>query len=154
MKIVDKQLLEKMLLEAKNSSRHRTMQCFHEHPGDSLQRMINLIERGSYVRPHRHVNPSKREVLIILHGQLACLEFDDSGNIIKKYVLDSNNGNFVVEISDKCFHTIIALSDFAAVFEVKDGPYIQSADKDFAQWAPDEDSTEGYKYLENLISKI
>jgi hypothetical protein len=47
-------------------------------------------------------------------------ECSESGKITQNCILDSDAGVFAVEITDRCFQTITALSDFAAVFEFKD----------------------------------
>ncbi len=154
MKTVDTLLLNKLFLNAEISPRLRTMHCFHEYPEDTLQRMINVMKRGSYIRPHRHVSPLKREIFVILSGRAACFEFDTLGNITQTYILDPLQGRFAVEITEKSFHTITSLSEFTAVFELKDGPYVPISDKDFAPWAPEENMPEVEKYLNNLISNI
>jgi hypothetical protein len=44
-----------------------------------LHRMLNAIEPGSYIRPHRHQSPPKPESIIVLSGSLALVKFGGDG---------------------------------------------------------------------------
>ena len=37
--------------------------------------MLNAIQPGSYIRPHRHLDPPKSESLILLQGMLGYVSF-------------------------------------------------------------------------------
>lgn len=135
----------------KQSPRQRTMHNFHQQSDDPIQRMINAIEPWSYVQPHRHENPDKREVFIILQGSLLVVEFDESGNITDHSILNAQNKNYAVEIAPRIWHTIISLESGTAVYEIKDGPYIPVTDKDFAPWAPKEGQKETQEYIDKIL---
>ena len=47
---------------------------FHEFD-EHVQRMLNAVEPGSYVRPHRHVNPVKPEAFVVLRGSVLVVRF-------------------------------------------------------------------------------
>ena len=112
------------------------------------------MEPDTYVRPHKHVNPDKREVFFILKGKAAVIEFDEKGNITDHEILDPLQGSYAAEIAPGVFHTIVSLETGTVAYEVKDGPYNPEDDKHFAAWAPEEGSAESDPYLKNLLSEI
>jgi len=106
------------------------------------------------VRPHRHINPDKIEAFIILCGRAVVVEFDDKGDILDYFLLDTRNRNYGVELTKRSWHTIIALEEDTVVYEIKEGPYIPLDDKDFAQWAPKEGDTITNAYIDELLLKL
>ena len=151
---IDKSLLNNLSKKAKTAGRKRKNHNFHKSYSDTLQRMLNAIEPGSYVRPHKHENPDKNEAFLILKGSMVVVEFDESGNIIDHQVLDQSTECYGVEISPGIYHTIFALQTDSVAYELKDGPYDVETDKNFAPWAPAEDDPEAEKYLNNIIKKL
>jgi cupin fold WbuC family metalloprotein len=151
---INENLVSALNEKGRNSPRRRTMHNFHQQSGDPVQRMINAIEPGSYVQPHKHEDPDKREVFIILQGRMLVVEFDDSGNITDHIVLDAKNKNFAVEIAPRVWHTIISLEVGTAVYELKDGPYFPLTDKDFASWAPKEGEAGMHEYMNKIIDLL
>lgn len=69
MKIIDKQLLDKTSEQAKQSPRLRMNYNFHERLDDPVNRLLNAMEPGSYIRPHRHLDPDKDEIFLLLRGK-------------------------------------------------------------------------------------
>jgi cupin fold WbuC family metalloprotein len=151
---IDKDFLAPILIKASNSERKRTNYNFHQFAEDTLQRMLNVLNTGTYVRPHKHENPDKREAFIILKGKIAVIEFDDMGNVIENILLTAHYDNYGCEIAPKSWHTIICLEDNSVIYEVKDGPYIATIDKNFASWAPEEGSEEADEYNKRLLEKL
>lgn len=152
--VIDSALLNKLSVEASTSTRKRKNLNFHTESKDTLQRMLNAFEPGTYVRPHKHENPDKREVFIILAGKAAIIQFDDQGEVIKSVILDQKSGILGVEIPPKVFHTIISLEKGTVMYELKDGPYVVENDKNFAHWAPEEGHPDAEIYLQNILSLI
>jgi cupin fold WbuC family metalloprotein len=151
---IDKDFITPLLEKASNSERKRTNYNFHIYPQDTLQRMLNLLNTGTYVQPHKHENPDKREAFIILKGKVAVVEFDDKGNPTESIILEANTKNYGCEIAAKTWHSIICLEDNSVVYEVKDGPYNALTDKDFASWAPVEGEDGTGEYVRNLLEKL
>ena len=151
---INKDFVEKLSVIAKQKERKRTNHNFHSEGTDPLQRMLNALEPDSYVQPHKHENPDKREVFIILTGKLAVLEFNDNGEISGFVILSTETGNYAVEIPERTWHTIIALEPGTVVYEVKDGPYDPLIDKNFAKWAPEEGSAHVTEYMNSLVKKL
>ncbi|MGD0711098.1 MAG: WbuC family cupin fold metalloprotein [Bacteroidales bacterium] len=147
-------LLKSLSAEASTSVRKRKNHNFHSEESDPLQRMLNAVEPGSYVRPHKHINPDKREVFIILKGSMAIVEFDDKGAISDHIVLDAAKGNYAAEIIPASWHTVISLKEGSVYYEIKDGPYDPVTDKVFADWSPEEGSEDAGKFMNETLEKI
>jgi len=148
---IDRKLCDSTIETAKNSSRKRVNFNFHKSEADIVQRMLNAIEPGTYVRPHKHENPDKNEVFLLFAGKALVLEFSDDGNISDSFVLDTEQGNYGVEIGPGKFHTILSLETNTIAYEFKEGPYLPATVKHFAEWAPEEGSNEVETYLAKLI---
>ena len=115
--------------------------------------MLNALEPGTYLQPHKHENPDKREVFILLRGSLVVVFFDSTGNPSDFVLLDREKGNLAVEIPLRAWHTIIALESGSVIYEVKDGPYQPLSDKLFASWAPHEGQPGCIEYLNKITGQ-
>lgn len=153
MKIISDQTLSELSQKAALLPRRRLNLNFHEELSDPINRMLNAFEPGTYVQPHKHENPDKREVFIVLRGSLIMVIFDDSGSPIDFILLDPAKGIHAVEIPAGVWHSVISLAEGTVVYEIKDGPYIQPLDKNFASWAPKEGDTECDNYLARLTDQ-
>lgn len=153
LKIVSPQLLDELSQKAKNSPRQRMNHNFHEDLADPINRMLNALEPGTYLQPHKHENPDKREVFIVMCGTLVAVFFDNSGNPTEFILLNRDNGNLAVEIPVGEWHTLMAIETGSVVYEVKDGPYLPLSDKNFASWAPKEGDANCSQYLEQLTNR-
>ncbi len=151
--LIDNNLIDSLCSKATKAARRRVNHNFHQADSDPLQRMLNVLQPGSYVQPHKHASPDKREAFIILTGRLLVILFEASGTIEQYHILDRDKGIFGIEIPPGTYHTIIALQKDTCVYEVKDGPYQATNDKHFAPWAPSEDTKEADTYLSILIEK-
>jgi len=154
MKIINLEILDKLSIEAQFSPRLRKNLNYHEELSDTLQRLLNAMEPGTYIRPHKHENPDKREMFIVLRGKLAVVTYNNDGSIQNHIILDPKEGKFGVEIPARVWHSIIVLESNSVLFEVKDGPYEALTDKNFAQWAPPEDDARCDKFNESVLRSI
>jgi len=151
---IDKELLLDTIEKASGSKRLRMNHNFHTQPGDTLQRLLNAIEPGSYIQPHKHDTPDKREIFFALQGRIAVVEFDDQGNIADSMILDPLAGRYGAEIPEKTWHTLISLESGSVAYEFKDGPYDPVDDKNRAPWAPKEGAPEAIEYLREVLGRI
>ncbi len=151
---IDRGLLDRVSGEARVSARLRKNYNFHTEYSDPLQRLLNAMEPLSYVQPHKHEDPDKREAFLVLRGRVVVLEFDESGHITGHMLLDPATGSFGAEISERTYHMIIAIDPGTIVYEVKDGPYSPIDDKNFAAWAPKEGEAGAVDYLKGLLKKM
>ena len=145
--------LAELSRKAEASPRQRFNFNFHESESDPLQRMINCWTPEAYIRPHRHLMPTKREAWVLLQGKLVVIEFNSIGQIIQHAVMSCDD-NMVVEINPGAWHTVIALEPQTLVYEIKDGPYKPDTDKEFAPWSPPEHSMEGSLYRDYLLKEL
>lgn len=152
--LISKDLIEKVVTKAKKVPRKRMNHNFHASFDDPINRMLNAMEPGTYCRPHKHENPDKREVFIVLRGKLAVILFNDDGKIMRVIKLIPKEGFYGAEIPAKTWHTIVSLEQGSIAYEIKDGPYNVEDDKNFAPWAPEEDSLEAPAYLKNILEQI
>jgi cupin fold WbuC family metalloprotein len=154
MQKIDNKLLNEVSARAKQSPRRRMNYNFHKDYSDTLQRLLNAIEPGSYLRPHKHENPDKREVFTVLRGKVLVVEFDPEGNIVDHMILEPSAGSFGAEIPEKTFHCILALEPGTVVYEIKDGPYSPIDDKNFATWAPREGEDGCVDYMDGILRRV
>jgi cupin fold WbuC family metalloprotein len=151
---INRELASSVSEEAKKSARLRKNFNFHSDYADPVNRMLNALEPGTYVRPHKHESPDKCEVFILLIGKALVLRFDDAGAIIERAVLDNSQGLYGVEIAPREWHTIISLASGTVVYELKPGPYAPIDDKNFAPWAPAEGSPDVAAYLASILAQL
>jgi cupin fold WbuC family metalloprotein len=116
--------------------------------------MLNALQPGSYIQPHRHAVPPKPESLILLRGRLCYLSFSDDGDLDRKFILGGRGDAVGIDAEPGIYHTFFALDEDTVLFEVKPGPYEPMTDKDFATWAPRENSPEAASYLASLYSLV
>jgi len=154
MKTIDNKLLQILLREAECDPRKRVNYNFHEFAEDTLQRMLNVMEPGTYIQPHKHQDPDKREFFLILKGKLAVIEYTENGEISDTRILSSDGENYGVEIAPRIYHSLVVLKKNTVIFECKDGPYNSQTDKKFAPWAPAEGDAEVNAYLKKLLKRL
>lgn len=148
---VTKKLLDKMTKKAKKSPRKRAHYLFHKHD-DPVHRIINAIEPGTYIPPHKHQDPKKIEAFVLLRGKAACVGFNDKGKITEVHVLEKEGPKFAVDITPGAWHTFISLKSGTALFEVVQGPYEKLSHKNLAPWAPSEEN--GKSYIKKLEKEV
>lgn len=155
MKIINEQLLDETTAKAKQSPRLRMNYNFHEELDDPVNRLLNAIEPGTYIRPHRHLNPSKDEIFLLLRGKAVLFLFDDKGNITETLLLDPKTGSYGAEIKPGVWHCLLVLESGTVIYEVKPGPFAPLHPENMASWSPEPDDERGVKkYLDYLSSQI
>jgi cupin fold WbuC family metalloprotein len=114
--------------------------------------MLNTIQPGSYIRPHRHLDPPKDEAFVLLKGSAGFVIFDAEQGMWKKefVLLDLQRGTYGIDIRAGVWHTLFSLESDTLLYEVKPGPYAPLTDKDFAPWSPRDNSPEAVTFLSEL----
>lgn len=149
LKVVDSGDLGRLSGAAAASLRGRANFNLHPELADPVQRFLNAIEPGSYVRPHRHALAEGRwELFVILSGAVAVLVFNDDARVVERVELDAAGGTLAVEIPPGVWHALTALKPGSVMFEFKPGPYSPLSDKDFAAWAPAEGDPAAAQWVE------
>jgi len=152
----DAALLARKARDAAANPRRREIHRFHASDGASLHRMINALQPGSYVRPHRHLTPPKDEAFVLLTGAMGFVAFRDDGSFGAEdcAVLDRARGVLAVDVVAGVWHTVFALVADTTVFEIKPGPYSPVSDKDFALFAPADDDPGALPYFRDLEARF
>ena len=117
---------------------------------ENPHRFLNVMMRGTYIAPHRHLDPPKAEAFIVLAGEVAFFTFDDDGRIRSRHLLGREITG--IDVEPGVWHTLAVVSEHAVCYEVKPGPYSAANDKDFARWAPREGEPGVAAYLEALVA--
>ena len=156
MKPIDNNFLRQMSKAASKKKRLRMHLNLHDSFSEPCQRLLNAVEPGSYIRPHRHMSDPKVECLVALQGLFLVIFFDEAGKIVEKNLLGSEqyrkNSLALIEVQPSVWHTVISLRTGSILFEVKAGPFDPNVAKDFADWSPCESDPESSKsYYEYLL---
>jgi cupin fold WbuC family metalloprotein len=136
MKRIDRQLLTSLSTQAAASPRKRAHHNLHPRLDDNVQRLYIAMEPGTYVRPHRHMEPETWEILLVLSGAVALLVFDDSGRVLERIELAAGGEVSAVEIPANTWHAVASMETGTVVFEVKQGPYAPITEANYAPWSP------------------
>lgn len=148
---ITEELLNTCIAWSKKSPRGRIIQPLHKGPEANLHRMLNAMQPGTYIQPHRHRYPPKAESILVLRGAILVIIFEDDGNVKEIHSLKAGSPCFGMDSDPGVYHTFVVTEPDTVIFEVKPGPYNPADDKDFADWAPKEGSSEAAAYLQNLI---
>jgi len=151
---IDNKFLDITSARAKVAERRRMNYNFHPDHEDPLHRMLNAMEPGTYIQPHKHEDPDKFEIFLALRGRFVVIIFDENGNITDHAILDSQEGKYGVEIPEKVFHMLLSLEPGSVAYEIKEGPYRPFTAKNFASWAPAEGDPEVENYIQKLLLQL
>jgi cupin fold WbuC family metalloprotein len=151
---INNELLDNLSKQAKESDRKRRNHNFHSSAEDLMHRMLNAMEPDTYIRPHKHVEPEKREAFIILRGEIYLVEFDEQGEVTDHFFLQAGSGNEGAEITPGRYHTLLPMEPGTVIYEIKDGPWDINTDKVFAPWAPEEGTGESAAYKSRLLQNL
>lgn len=149
-RFIDRALLDEVSAEAAASPRLRKNRNFHatnEHPG---HRLLNAVEPGSYVAPHRHLAGDKDETMVVLRGRLGFVLFDDAGDVLQSLALGPGEAALGVDIPAGTWHSVLGLEPGTVFLEAKAGPYLPLTDAEKAPWAPAEGDAGAAAYYERL----
>lgn len=123
MKIIDQQLLDSVVEQAKQSPRLRKNYNFHESLDDKCHRFLNALEVGTVVPIHHHV--TKDESFVLLQGKVRVSTYNDQGEVLESVVLSRKDGRYGVDIPKNTWHGVECLESGSVIFEVKEGPFVE-----------------------------
>lgn len=121
MKLIDKQLLDEVSRQAKESPRLRMNHNFHQSLEDKCHRFLNAVELGTKVEIHRH--PTKDESFVLLRGRVRVNIYNDDGTALESVVLCPKDGLYGVDIPKNVWHNVESLESGSVLFECKEGPF-------------------------------
>lgn len=150
LQLVDRAMLDALSAQAQAAPRLRLNRNIHASEREPCNRLLNAIEPGSYVPPHRHGDPAKDETVVVIRGRLGVIAFDDEGRVTGKAVIEAGGPNVIVTVPHDVFHTFLALEAGTIFFEAKAGPYLPLQPQEKPAWAPAENAPEAPAYREGL----
>lgn len=150
LRFIDRALLDAVSNEAAGSPRLRKNRNFHAADDFPAHRLLNAVEPGSYVPPHRHCNPLKDETMVVVRGRLGIVTFDDAGDILAARVLEAGGDTLGVDIPHGTWHSVLGLTPGTIFFEAKAGPYAPPTAEERAPWAPLENDPAAATYYQTL----
>ena len=148
-KLLTRSLLTTLCDQALTSDRKRKNYNFHEHT-ETVQRFLNVLQIGTYVRPHRHIRPegvNGFEFFLVLQGSIGMVILDDDGNVLRCEKLEAQGEQYGIEIPEGFYHTLVVLEPNSVILELKEGPYQPAVDKDFLPQFPPEGRVECGPYV-------
>jgi cupin fold WbuC family metalloprotein len=150
MKLMDRVLMDQVSALAKSSPRGRKNWNFHANDVAPCHRLLNGMEPGSYIAPHRHLDPNKGEAILVVRGRLGFLLFDAQGNVMHTARLGPAEMAVGSDTDPGEFHSIVSLESGTVFLECKAGPYLPLTAEEKAPWAPAENSPGAPEYLARL----
>lgn len=153
-RLIDDALLDQVSAEARQSPRGRKNRNFHTNDAQPGHRLLNAIEPGSYIMPHRHLDPNKDETMVVLRGRLGLVTFDDAGVIVDAVEVGKGGAAIGMDIPHGTWHTVFALEPGTVFLEAKAGPYLPLTADEKAPWAPAEGDPGASAYLAALVARF
>ena len=142
--------VEEGLSASRESDRLRIILPIHRQQEAKVQRLINFLQPGTYIRPHKHPLPHATESVVLLQGSIRFFTFDGDGKKVSDQVLHSEGIPDLIDIEPDTWHSFLVLAEDTIIFECKKGPYNAQTDKKFASWAPEEGSDDFHTYMQEL----
>lgn len=152
--VINTKTLAELSQAARQSPRLRKNMNFHASNEAACHRLLNALEPGTYIQPHRHLDPEKEESMILLQGRFGMLIFDEHGTIVQQLILGADTGNLGITIPVGVFHSMLALESGSVFFESKAGPYAALTEAEKASWAPAEGESGWQQYLEMMQARF
>ena len=153
-KRLNQNLIDTVAQQASSSDRLRQSYNFHTLE-EKVQRSLICLQPGTYVRPHRHkraIGNNGFELCLILQGAVGMLLFNDQGAIIHQEQISADGTTSGIELREGTYHTLIALLPNTVIFEVKEGPYDSTTDKEFLPFFPLEGTIAAEKLVQTWHS--
>ncbi|MBR3940155.1 MAG: WbuC family cupin fold metalloprotein [Bacteroidales bacterium] len=142
-KIFNKEFLDSLLAQAKESPRLRQNYDLRNSSEDTSQRMLNALQPGTQVPIHKHETTA--ETVVCLCGKLEEILYEevveyettedsrnfDGGDVMRKvsyretgrYLLSPTEGNHGMQIPPNTWHSINVIEP-SIILESKDGKYL------------------------------
>lgn len=148
---IDVTLMDSVADEARLSPRLRKNHNFHHSEDEPVNRLINVMHRGTYLPVHRHSRPDRSESCIVLRGRVGVTFYDDEGNLTDSRLVGPSCDCVGYDIDAGVWHGLVVLEDDTVLFEVKQGPYAPISSENIASWSPAADDTSAVKrFIEEL----
>ena len=137
-----------LISKAKKNKSRKFRLCSHENETDPVHEMFIVHSKGTYVRPHRHIN--KAESILIIEGCMEYITFENDGKLKERIILGNykSNNKFYLANKENSFHSLIIKSDWCVFLEIIQGPFEKNK-TEFASWSPEITDKNGIKKFFN-----
>lgn len=150
-RILGADFLDALCREAAAAPRLRKNANLHAGNDYPCHRLFNALQPGTYVRPHRHLEPSKDETLLVVRGALAAFFFDGEGHVVRHAKVSPG---MAVDVPHGVWHTFACLEPDTVFFEAKAGPYVPMTPEEAAPFAPPENDPAAPAFLASLLALL
>ena len=124
----------------------------HSSPDCTYHDMIIFQWKGTYVRPHKHLD--KVETCHMIEGEQEYILQNELGEVTSNEKL-SADGNVIYRINNNTYHTSYIFSDYVIFHESKRGPFIPKGDSVFLKSSPtEEDFAKSQSYMHQLYRNL
>lgn len=152
---IDRELIDRVADEARKSPRKRMNYNFHRSTDEAVNRLLNVMHRGSYLPVHRHLSPDRSESIVVIQGRVGVTIYDDSGAEIESRIVAADGDCVGFDIEAGVWHGLVVLEDNTVIFEIKQGPFAPIVESNLASWTPRVDDTEAVeKFIKELETKF
>jgi cupin fold WbuC family metalloprotein len=141
---IGREIIAGMALQAAQNERKRVHLLLHAGHDDQVQRLLIVMQPGTYMRPHHH--SLQWEMLILLKGRGELLKFSEDGKLLGRIEMSSDAP--VVQIPVDAWHGFVVREADTAVMEMKPGPYRPN---EFADWAPPEGDPRVPEFMRSTV---
>lgn len=128
---IDKELLDKLTEQAKESPRLRMNYDLRNTPEDGSQRMLNALEPGTVLPIHRHRTTS--EAVSVLRGSCVQYVYDERGVRTDAVEMAAGSDCAAMVVEAGVWHRLESLESGTVIMESKDGRYEPLAEGDIMQ---------------------
>ena len=151
---IERHDIEALIALAGSHPQKRVRICAHNAPNDEVHEMFIVMQKNSYIRPHKHRN--KVESFHIIEGTADFIEFNEYGEVISILPMSvfESGKQFFYRNPGLSFHTWNVISDFLVIHEVTTGPFL-AGNTICAPWSPKESDTKSVgNFILQLAKKI
>lgn len=133
---IDRELMDAVAEKASQSPRRRMNYNFHRSTDEKVNRLLNVMHRGSYLPVHRHLDPERSESIIVVRGKVGITIYDNAGAELESRIVGAGCDSVGFDIEAGVWHGLVVLEDDTVLFEVKEGPYAPITPENIAPWTP------------------
>lgn len=152
---IDRELMDAVAEKAWQSPRRRMNYNFHRSTDEGINRLLNVMHRGSYLPVHRHINPDKSESIVVVRGKVGVTIYDNDGAVVESRTVGVGCDCVGFDIEAGVWHGLVVLEDDTVLFEVKQGPYAPITPENIASWTPAVDDVVAVeKFVKELEEKF
>lgn len=148
---IDRELMDAVAEKASQSPRRRMNYNFHRSTDEKVNRLLNVMHRGSYLPVHRHLDPERSESIIVVRGKVGITIYDNAGAELESRIVGAGCDCVGFDIEAGVWHGLVVLEDDTVLFEVKEGPYAPITPENIAPWTPAADDELA---VENFVAEL